>query len=67
MDELPDSVLNVRQFWKNTCYKIGDHVFSLDDIEHGILRGQSRVFIEELKQTMFVVTPYFMSYISPSP
>ena len=41
MDELPDSVLKVRQFWKNTCYRIADHIFSLDDIEHGILRGES--------------------------
>lgn len=40
MDELPDSVLKVRQFWKNTCYNIAEHVFSLDDIEHGILRGK---------------------------
>lgn len=38
-ESLPDSVLNVQQFWKITCYNIAGHVFSLDDIEHGILRG----------------------------
>ncbi|XP_077979261.1 uncharacterized protein LOC144434637 [Glandiceps talaboti] len=38
-DSLPASVLDVRQFWHTTAYNIGGHVFSLDDIEHGILRG----------------------------
>eukprot|EP00058_Branchiostoma_floridae_P010837 XP_002596325.1 hypothetical protein BRAFLDRAFT_76126 [Branchiostoma floridae] len=37
--QLPSSVLDVRQFWKTTAYNIGGLVFSLDDIEHGILRG----------------------------
>ena len=36
---LPSSVLDIQQFWKITAYQIGDYVFSLDDIEHGILRG----------------------------
>ena len=35
---LPGSVLEVEGFWRNTCYNIGGHVFSLDDIEHGVLR-----------------------------
>ena len=38
-DQLPASVLEVSHFWKRTCYDIGGHVLSLDDIEHGILRG----------------------------
>ncbi|KAL3841343.1 hypothetical protein ACJMK2_019502 [Sinanodonta woodiana] len=38
-DELPSSVLQIQQFWKRTGYKIGGHVFSLDDMEHGVLRG----------------------------
>lgn len=38
-DKLPQSVLDVQLFWKTTAYRIGGHVFSLDDIEHGILRG----------------------------
>lgn len=37
---LPSSVLGVKDFWKTTAYNIGGHVFSLDDIEHGILRGR---------------------------
>lgn len=36
---LPRSVLDVQQFWKTTAYKIGSNVFSLDDLEHGILRA----------------------------
>ncbi|OWF49707.1 hypothetical protein KP79_PYT18656 [Mizuhopecten yessoensis] len=39
MDTLPKSVLDVGQFWKITCYKIGKNVYSLDNMEHGILRG----------------------------
>ncbi|XP_070564784.1 uncharacterized protein [Ptychodera flava] len=38
-DKLPNSVLDIRQFWRNTAYNISGHIFSLDDIEHGILRG----------------------------
>ena len=38
-DQLPNSVLDVSDFWKLTCYSIGGSVFSLDDIEHGVLRG----------------------------
>ncbi|KAL4224551.1 hypothetical protein ACF0H5_015253 [Mactra antiquata] len=37
--ELPQSVLKVEQFWKTTGYLIGGMEYSLDDIEHGILRG----------------------------
>ncbi|KAH9496674.1 hypothetical protein Btru_009628 [Bulinus truncatus] len=36
--KLPESVLKVQQFFKATAYNIGGLVFSLDDIEHGILR-----------------------------
>ncbi len=41
---LPESVLKVQMFWKVTSYNIGGHVFSLDDIEHGILRGKDLCF-----------------------
>jgi hypothetical protein len=27
------------KFWSTMAYRIDAHVFSLDDIEHGILRG----------------------------
>ncbi|KAH3857774.1 uncharacterized protein LOC127871497 [Dreissena polymorpha] len=37
--ELPQSVLKVKHFWATTCYNIGGLVYSLDDVEHGILRG----------------------------
>ncbi|XP_052798986.1 uncharacterized protein LOC128230606 isoform X2 [Mya arenaria] len=37
--ELPQSVLKVEQFWNTTAYNIGGLVYSLDDIEHGILRS----------------------------
>ncbi|ESO94706.1 hypothetical protein LOTGIDRAFT_175346 [Lottia gigantea] len=36
---LPDSVLKLYQFWKTTAYNIGGQIFKLDDMEHGILRG----------------------------
>lgn len=37
-EKLPTSVLDIHQFWKTTCYSIGSETYSLDDIEHGILR-----------------------------
>lgn len=36
---IPNSVLEVNNFWNRTAYNIGGYSFSLDDIEHGILRG----------------------------
>ncbi|PON16687.1 DUF547 domain-containing protein [Candidatus Entotheonella serta] len=36
------SVKDVSSFFKRICYDIGGHVFSSDDIEHGILRGNRR-------------------------
>ena len=33
------SVLEIPKFWSNFAYAIGSHVLTLDDIEHGILRG----------------------------
>ena len=39
MESLPSSVLEVNKFWQTTAYNISGYVFSLDDIEHGILRG----------------------------
>ena len=38
-DGLPNSVLEINNFWRRTSYNIGTFIFSLDDIEHGILRG----------------------------
>ena len=37
--KLPYSVLDVQLFWKTTAYNIAGLVYSLDDIEHGIIRG----------------------------
>ncbi len=34
-----ESVLQVPRFWQRYAYRIGEHVYSLDDMEHGILRG----------------------------
>ncbi len=39
VNDLPKSVLDLNQFWKTTSYKVGPYFYSLDDIEHGILRG----------------------------
>jgi GH15 family glucan-1,4-alpha-glucosidase len=37
-----DSVKEVRNFFTRVKYRIGEMVFSLEDIEHGILRGNKR-------------------------
>jgi hypothetical protein len=36
------SVLRVWNFFGRVSYRIGGHLFSLDDIEHGVLRGNRR-------------------------
>ena len=36
------SVKEVRSFFRAVCYNVGGYVFSLDDIEHGILRGNKK-------------------------
>jgi hypothetical protein len=36
--ELPSTVLALSGFWEEVAYRIGTEVFTLDDIEHGILR-----------------------------
>ena len=43
-ERLPGSVLEVGQFWSRTAYLIGGLVYSLDDIEHGVLRGWTVVW-----------------------
>lgn len=45
-----DSIKEVRGFLKRVQYRIGDMLFSPDDIEHGILRGNSRPPNSVLKQ-----------------
>jgi len=39
---LRDSVKEVWNFFRRVYYQIGNHTFSPDDIEHGILRGNRR-------------------------
>ena len=39
-DKIPRSPLECRGFWRRNCYAIAGHILSLDDIEHGILRGE---------------------------
>lgn len=38
-DALPASVLKIQHFFKTIAYNIGGFIFTADDIEHGILRG----------------------------
>ena len=40
--DLPSSVLEIGAFWQSTAYSINGLTFSLDDIEHGVLRGEAR-------------------------
>jgi hypothetical protein len=35
----PTDLLERKDFWATAAYNIGGHTFTLDDIEHGILRG----------------------------
>lgn len=42
VEPLPQSLLEVSNFWKHSAYNINGLVFSLDDIEHGILRANTR-------------------------
>ena len=43
-EQLPGSVLEVSQFWSRTSYLVGGLGYSLDDIEHGVLRGWTVVW-----------------------
>jgi len=36
---LPDSPKEVPGFWKLHCYQIGESIYTLDEIEHGVLRA----------------------------
>jgi hypothetical protein len=36
------SIKEVSSFFNMVCYNVGSHIFSLDDIEHGILRGNKK-------------------------
>jgi hypothetical protein len=36
------SVKEVSSFFSTVCYSVGGYIFSLDDIEHGILRGNKK-------------------------
>jgi GH15 family glucan-1,4-alpha-glucosidase len=59
-----DSVKEVRGFFKRIRYQIGDMFFSPDDIEHGILRGNShpysspfRLFKRHDKRLNYTIKP----------
>jgi hypothetical protein len=45
-----NSVKEVTGFYKRLKYRVGAHEFSLDDIEHGILRANSRPYMRSLRQ-----------------
>jgi Protein of unknown function, DUF547 len=45
VSNLKRTVLEMPGFFKRFCYRVGDFVFSLDDIEHGVLRGNAPGFI----------------------
>ncbi len=44
------SVKEVTGFYKRLKYRVGEYEFSLDDIEHGILRANSRRYMRSLRQ-----------------
>jgi hypothetical protein len=45
-----ESVREVPEFFRKLKYAIGGHLFSADDIEHGILRGNARPWFSPLRQ-----------------
>lgn len=54
-EQLPASVLEISRFWQTTAYTIGGLVYSLDDIEHGILRGVLTVAVLATKTEAYFV------------
>ncbi len=44
MREVKESVIKASGFYNDTYYKIGPHQYTLDEIEHGILRGNSKKY-----------------------
>ena len=44
------SVKEVPGFFRNVKYRIGEYIFSADDIEHGILRHNARPFFSPFRQ-----------------
>jgi len=40
--DIKKSVKEVRSFFQGLCYNVGGYTFSLDDMEHGILRGNKK-------------------------
>ena len=42
LDELPASPQDVKDFWNTTAYQVGTLTLTLNDMEHGILRGNGR-------------------------
>ena len=41
----PTTLCQRLHFYNHTCYTVGKHVFALNDIEHGILRGNQKPYV----------------------
>ncbi len=59
--KIKKSVREISSFFESVCYKIGEYSFTLDEIEHGILRGNkkkyffsNRVFSKKDERIKFV-------------
>ncbi|MGD8535892.1 MAG: DUF547 domain-containing protein, partial [Candidatus Aminicenantes bacterium] len=48
--KIKNSVKEAPEFFKKIYYQIGDTLFSPDDIEHGILRGNVRPYFRPIRQ-----------------
>ena len=64
--ELPATVLALTAFWEEVAYRIGTEVFTLDDIEHGILRCNRPHPSNAAKQTTYFA-PGDARYATSSP
>jgi hypothetical protein len=67
---IPNDFLSRTSFYQRTAYQIGDNVYSLDDIEHGIIRGiqklhaQNNLLSANRKHPGFYVYPQFSGHDS---
>ncbi|KNC47806.1 uncharacterized protein AMSG_04035 [Thecamonas trahens ATCC 50062] len=57
--KMPTSVFARKSFFSNYKYNLGGHLFSLDDIYHGVLRGNPRFQIKRRDERVeYVISAY---------
>lgn len=59
--KLPDSILDIRLFWRTYCYRLGGEVYSLHEIGDGLVRGECHKICRHIN-TMNRVSHYFQLF-----